>query len=305
MAQTAFPEAWIKKFTDPYAILGVSVAADDRRILKRYRHIAKQLHPDGQIGSDEAVRLFTEQVFTRLVNPAYQQLKQDKSRSEALATLRFRVRRLHKRDQFKPRSAEAQKLLAANDPEVEVMYEQALTQVATAQYESPELFQQTTNVLNELNLVYLRRKMGDLVIREKRTGLVAAPEAKQQVSIAKVEADEPPPTPVNYADRHAQRAQEYMKKANYALAVQELRDAIKIQPNSSDYHCLIGQAYFMQKMMGMAKVHFRQALRLNNRNATARKYAPQVGLDLGELDPQAGGKSSQNKKLFGLFARKR
>ncbi len=305
MAQTAFPEDWIKKFTDPYAVLGVSVAADDRRILKRYRHVAKQLHPDGQVGSDEAVRLFTEQVFTRLVNPAYQQLKQEKTRSEAVATLRFRVRRLHKRDQFNPSSAEAQQLLAANDPEVEVMYEQSLTQVATTQYDSPEQFQHTTNVLNELNLVYLRRKMGDLVIREKRTGLVAAPDAKQQVSIAKVETAESPPTPVNYADRHAQRAQEYMKKANYALAVQELRDAIKIEPNSSDYHCLIGQAYLMQKMTGMAKVHFRQALRLNSRNATARKYAPQVGLDLRELDPPAGSKSSQNKGLFGIFARKR
>jgi hypothetical protein len=43
MPQADFSTEWVHRFTDPYALLGVSVAADDRRILKRYHAIAKQL----------------------------------------------------------------------------------------------------------------------------------------------------------------------------------------------------------------------------------------------------------------------
>ncbi|MEL7050973.1 MAG: J domain-containing protein, partial [Cyanobacteria bacterium J06588_5] len=31
---------------DPFALLGIAVSADEKRIAKRYRQVAKQLHPD-------------------------------------------------------------------------------------------------------------------------------------------------------------------------------------------------------------------------------------------------------------------
>ena len=86
----SFQDEWITVAEkDPYAALGLSLNAEDRRILKRYRQIAKLLHPDVQAGSNTPVSQTSEQLIAKIINPAYQRLKQDKSRSEALANMRF------------------------------------------------------------------------------------------------------------------------------------------------------------------------------------------------------------------------
>ena len=89
MSSTAFSPDWLQRFSDPYAVLGISVAADDQRILKRYRQLAKQLHPDLQYQEISDQQQFVKLVLPKLVNPAYQRLKHDKSRNEVLATLRL------------------------------------------------------------------------------------------------------------------------------------------------------------------------------------------------------------------------
>ena len=271
MSQTSFSPIWIKKFSDPYAVLGVSVAADESRILKRYRQVAKRLHPDVQTDQDFESQAFAGQVLARLVNPSYQRLKQEKGRAETLAGLRFRVRRLSREKKFTADSEIANQLLEIAEAEVEILYEQMLTTLATHQYQTANGFEQITQQIGELNLVYLRRKMGDLVIRPRRTGLVVAQDISQ---VTAHPIDGETKATVDYAERHAGRAQEYLQKGSHSLAIQEMRDALKLQPNNSDYHSLMGQAYLLQKLPGMAKVHFRQALKLDSRHPVALKYAP-------------------------------
>jgi curved DNA-binding protein CbpA len=306
MSTAPFSPDWIKRYSaDPYAVLGVAVTADERRILKRYRQVAKQLHPDIQATKDESGREFANQVLTRLVNPAYQRLKQDKGRSETLAMLRLKVRRLSRDQKLLARGEFAKQLRESPEPEVDVFYEQALSNLSDAQYHSSDDFARRTAAIAELNLIYLRRKMGEPVIREKRTGLVSSAAVQQPVTVtAENTSGQSVSGPsVNYAQRHVDRAKTYIANKRYAQAIQELRDAVRIEASNSDYHTMLGQAYLLNKMGGMAKVHIRQALKLNSRNPVALKYAKQMNLDLGDLNGSAPKKKNAGG-LFGRFAKK-
>ncbi|WP_225852711.1 hypothetical protein, partial [Haemophilus parainfluenzae] len=92
--------------------------------------------------------------------------------------------------------------------EVEVFYEKSLTQLSHRQYGSFQDFNVATGQIAELNLIYLRRKMGDTIIREKRTGLIA--NSSVAGTPLKTETNFAKPS-LNYAERHYQRAQEYIR----------------------------------------------------------------------------------------------
>ena len=311
MTSSAFSTDWIKQFSDPYAVLGVSVTADERRISKRYRQIAKQLHPDQQLDSDESAREFAGQMLTRMVNPAYQRLKQDKGRAETLATLRFKVRRLTREEKLVARHEPTKLLMDADEAEVEMLYEKILSELSEVQYNSSNEFVQQTTVIAELNLVYLRRKMGAPVIREKRIGLVASTTTKSSpeahsgdgMNASGISFTEDI-KPTDYAQRHISRAKAYINKKSYTQAIQELRDAVRIEPKNSQYHSMLGQAYLLQKMVGMSKVHFRQALRLDPNNLVALKYAKKLEIDPKRLNtPKQGSAAQKTEGGFTLFSR--
>ncbi len=301
MSQIPFSTDWLKQFSDPYAVLGLSVAADDRRVLKRYRTVAKLLHPDTYSTADPETKDLAIQLFARLVNPAYQRLKQEKGRAEIVATLRFRVRRMTREQPLEPQGKAARQLLKVPVPSVDVFYEQQISELVQFQFEPLTQFETITQQLEELNLVYLQLKMGEPMIREKRTGIVSAAQAKP------MQFTPVPPSPealtVNYAQRHYQRAQEYMKKSNWPLAVQELRDAIRIESNQSEYHSLLATAYLMQNLPKAATAYFRQALKLNPNDPLALSYAKRLKIEVEAPNPNPTKPSSGG--LFGRFARKR
>lgn len=298
MSQTLFSPDWLNQLSDPYAVLGLSVAADERRVLKRYRNIAKLLHPDSLTAADPATRAMASQLFARMVNPAYQRLKQEKERADAMALLRIRVRQISREEVFSPSSAIAQRLLKLPVHEVDIYYEQSVSELGEVQYQDLEQFESLTRQLADLNLSYLYIKMGDPVIREKRTGIVSTPQTKpSQFSASPHETAQ---VAVNYAQRHYYRAQEYAKKANWTQVVAELRDAIRLEPNRSEYHSLLAKAYLMQNLVGMAKVHFRQALKFNPKDPLALQYAEHLNLQ----EPAKVAKPI-NGGLFNLFTKKR
>ncbi|MEB3290970.1 MAG: DnaJ domain-containing protein [Leptolyngbya sp.] len=285
--------AWFSQFSDPYAVLGVAVTADDRRILKRYHQVAKRLHPDVQDKTDEDQEAFITQSLAKLVNPAYQRLKQEKQRSEVLATLRFKVRRLVREGKFHPQGEASLHLQTVPEAEVDTVYEYTLQQISETQYDSAASFTACTRQINELNLVYFQRKMGDAIIREKRVGMVQVPSSGAAPSgqAAPEQTTPPEEAPVAYADRHYQRARQYLQGKNAPAAIQELKDALKLEPQNSNFHSLMGQAYLLNKLPGMAKVHFKQALRIDPDNGVAQKYAR-----LLKLDPQASAASASSAK---------
>ena len=300
MSKTSFSADWLQKFSDPYAILGISVAADDSRVLKRYRNIAKVLHPDSFGTTDSDIKNLASQIFARLVNPAYQKLKQEKDRTESLALLRFQVRRLKREGAIAPKTKLAQQLSQLSLKDAEVFYEQAVAELGNTQYQSLDQFAPVTQQLLELNLVYLQLKMDDVILREKRTGLVSSTSA-QPIEFAPASQKETPAT--DYAYQHAKRAKEYLKKGNLAQAVQELRDAIKIEPSQGEYHALLALAYLKQNLSGMATVHFRQALKLNPKEPLALHYAAKLNIKLE--DKVQPTQSAKRSGLFGLFGVKK
>ncbi|MGF1497783.1 MAG: molecular chaperone DnaJ [Elainellaceae cyanobacterium] len=319
MSYPPFSEDWINQFSDPYAILGMSVAADDRRALKRYRAIAKRLHPDSRVWSDVKSQEFAGQLLARLVNPAYQRLKQDKGRAETLAMLRFRVRRLSQDEPLSPRFQRAIQLLKTPISQVETFYEQTVSALAEHQYDPLARFETTTQEIAELNLVYLRLKMGEPMIRERKVGLVPS-QPHLKPPIAELHLDRPSSSEVSYAERHYLRAQEYLKKGNCQMAVQELRDAIRIESDQAKYYALIGRAYMMQNLPGAAKAYCRQALKLDPTDRLARACAKRLELTLPPSDASTNGKSTSHRDsstrksqskfgvrnaLFGLFAKRR
>ncbi len=301
MLNGSFPSDWIQRFSDPYAVLGVAITADDRRVLKRYRAVAKLLHPDAFAHAPAESRNFASQLFARIVNPSYQKLKQEKSRAESSALLRLQVRRLCREGPLKPKSDRAQQLMVHPATAVDIFYEQAIAELAELQYEPLTHFDPITVEINELNLVYLQLKMGDMVVREKRTGLVAAVEAKP-INFTPTAASQEAATE-SYARRHYRRAQEYAKKANWQQAVQELKDAIKLEPDQSEFHALLGYVYLHQNLTGMATVYCRQALKLNPKQPLALKYAKKVGINPEQPEP-AKDDPGNKRGLFGMFRTK-
>ncbi|MGB7086868.1 MAG: tetratricopeptide repeat protein [Phormidesmis sp.] len=82
----------------------------------------------------------------------------------------------------------------------------------------------------------------------------------------------------HYAQSHIVRAKSYIAQKNHKMAARELREALKITPQDSELHSIIGQVYYKQQLSGMAKSHFRQALKLNPTHKVAQKYGQLLGL---------------------------
>ncbi len=316
MTYYPFSEEWIQQFSDPYAVLGVSISADDRRVLKRFRSIVRLLHPDSLRDAPEADQKFASQLFAKVVNQNYQRLKQEKGRAEVAALLRSRVRRLSQSEPLNPKGAKAQRLKKMAVADVEIFYEQAIAQLSEQQYHPLSNFEAITQEMAELNLVYLRLKMGEPMILEKRTGLVATPPPdaptftySSSLSSAITERQS-----VSYAERHYQRAKEYIRKGSYQTAIQELKDAIRIDCDQSRYHALMAHAYLGQNLPGAAKAYCRKALKLDAGDRLAKACAkrlkinvenPDQGKQISSNADHATPSRNKSSGFFGLFSRKR
>jgi curved DNA-binding protein CbpA len=310
-------------FTDYHAVLGVSVDADAKEIRKCYLKIARRLHPDSMKTASDAEKTLASELLSKLANPAYEKLSQDRTRADYIAVLSQMGKRLVQESASIEFHSDLARQLAAA-PNIEHVYKTELAKIAETLYESLDKVVQKISLISELNLVYLMRTAG-----KKFAGATASPPAAKinngvsAASQATNKTQAPPaPREDSAGSQYIRRAQELMAKNQLAPARVELQDALKLEPNNSRCHSLIGVVYLKQNLTTSAKVHFDRALQLDPKDEMALEGKRKIEKILGQKpgasnaasSPSSGNVSGTGGKqpnksagggLFGLFGGKK
>jgi len=301
------------EFADYYALLGMPLFSDSKDVRKSYLKIARRLHPDSAtLASSD--KQFAEQLLSKLINPAWECLVQEKSKIEYDLVLRLKA----KEAAGNPNSTEglssiAQALFEKADVELEY---RALVQGLTAkQFEHLSQSEEVTAQISELNLVYLIKTQGNWTSGGAPTKSVSSntnsvPETSATTDQPSIN---PPAARQSLADPYFNRAEIAFKRQNYPQAVLELRDALKLEPNNGRSHSLLGMVYFEQKQGTMARIHFDKALSLNASDAMALEGKQMLQKMTSKSSTAATAKGSTNAKdggkspgMFGgLFGKKK
>lgn len=316
-------------FTDYYAILGLPITADSLQIRKRYLAVAKKLHPDLFEGT-EADKLSAIQYFSKLVNPAYNLLTQERERTEYSALLRLLAKRLMRRsEKIQPQGDIALQLLHSSNSKA---YEKSIRDLAKIQYDIlPEALDNIAH-LSEINLVYILLEEGyrpfaqesgkvksvnavgeDATVIQRGQGGTARGNSAAMGYANRfnsgAEFSDGDTTATNLAKESAanqgansqdiseqlRTAEKYIAQKQWAAAFKELREAVKRDQSHSRAHALLGLTYMNQKLMGMAKVSFQQALKINPKEELALKYMAQINGTDAKADSNTSSKNSGQK----------
>lgn len=341
-------------FNDYYAVLGLPLTAEASHVRKRYLSIAKCLHPDihGRTPSEKQV---ATQYLSKLVNPAYDVLSQERERTEYSAILKLLGKRLMKRNQtFLPQSAIAKKYLTSA---TEINYEQTIQTIAKVQYQDLDQVLEHIGLLSELNLVHILLAEGYRHAADSSTNsgtnsginqTKASPHSLTNNANSNVASSASANrTTATYANntnnsyqmrseaqmssrntasnaaskdssikntnqassngaadasssQYIRQAETYISQKLWASALKELRNAIQIDCNNSKCHALLGFVYMNQKLAGMAKVSFQQALKLNPEEPLALQYINQVsGIATNGDKSQSKAKEEKKGGFFG------
>ena len=304
-------------FTDHHAILGVPVGAEIKDIRKRYLKIARLLHPDSGTAETDAARQRASEFLSKLVNPAWEKLSQERDRSEYMLVLKLKGQQALRQQGDFVLGNLAKQLVSSTNPDH--FYATSLKDLAEKQYAQLDQSLELTAQLSELNLVYLMHKesKGELKPVQKKTPLPSATPTREP-SIA-----DPMPSPERRespADQYYRRAAAYVAKNNFAQATLELRDGLQADPNNSRCHSLMGTIYLKQNQGTMAKIHFNKALQLNPQDTMAfegKQRLEQAQKPAGKAtdmsskaaSPKAASAKRPDDKagggLFGLFGGKK
>lgn len=276
-------------FNDHHAVIGVPVDADVKEVRKRYLKIARRLHPDSCKAASDNEKKLANQLLSKLVNPAYEQLSQGNNR-DYLVTLGHMGRRLAAEGAKIPLASEAAKQLFRAGANLDNAYKSVVQKLATTQYDSLDQVLDKIAEISELNMVYLILSKGELQKStdrrpEARTATEAGSKGAQTATPGRNKdpnAPTPPGTPtrptsplpdsgLTRSAEYVRRAEGYIAKNNFAAAVLELREALKLDPNNSRCHSLLGASYLKQNQATMAKVHINKALQLNPNDELALK----------------------------------
>ncbi|BAZ68084.1 heat shock protein DnaJ domain-containing protein [Fischerella sp. NIES-4106] len=243
-------------FIDYHAILSVPMNADTKEIRKRYLKIARRLHPDSSSVSCNTEKQLASDLLSKLVNPAYEKLSQEKKYTEYVIVLSQMGKRLLQESAALELTTDVAKQLI-KIPNLEHAYKVAIAKIAETQYESLEQVVQIIGLVSELNLVYLMRSVGK------------SQSAPPTINKATAPPPELPKEDSSVVLQYIRRSQDLIAKNQLTQAEVELRDALKLEPNNSHCHSLIGMVYLRQNRTTMAKVHIDRALQLDPKNETA------------------------------------
>lgn len=296
--------------TDYHAVLGVPVDADPKEIRKRYLKIARRLHPDRCASASAAEKQLASDLLSKLVNPAYEQLSAERSRAEYIAVLTQMGKRLIQESASVQLDTDGAKQLAST-PNIDHLYKTAIANMAAAQYDSLEEVLENIARISELNVVYLMRNGG------KKFAPPPPPPSPQATGNTTSSPQLKSSPEVSVASQYIRRAQELITKNQLAAARVELQDALKLEPNNSSCHSLLGVVYLKQNQIKMAKVHFDRTLQLDPKDEQAlagkRKIEQILGKKPGSAKSaaklntgtQQPNKSGGNGLFGGLFGGKK
>ncbi|MBE9008008.1 J domain-containing protein [Fortiea sp. LEGE XX443] len=291
-------------FIDHHAVLCVPVDADVKDIRKRYLQIARRLHPDSNTSATPTEKKLASELLSKLVNPAYEALSGERSRTEYMIILSQMGKRLVQDSASIELTTDLARQLAAA-PNIDHSYKTAIAKIAETQFNSLQQVIPIIAQISELNLVYLMRSAG-------KAFAASQPESTSNTPLNKKSAPPPPPAPPkedSAAEQYIRRAQTLIEKNQYAQAKVELQDALKLAPKSGRCHSLIGLVYLKQNQLKMAKIHFDNALKLDPNDQIAIAWKPKIDKALGQqssgtkVTPSAktGNKQPDKSGGGGLF----
>ncbi len=292
---------------DYHAILGVPLDAGPQEIRRRYMRVARALHPDTTSHLSEEDRQIAAQILSRLVNPAYEKLYNDKVRAEHNLILKMIGQRIAQ--ETLPFETEAANLLQ-RQPDPEAYYRETLAKLTEQQFAVPHETMRVINEISELNLALLRWQYAGNTVAFGSRPASPPPTAEPVASAAA------PPTPTtpepaapSFLDQFYNRAEELVRLKDYPGALRELDDALKL--DSGDARCLSlkGYVYLQTNQLKMAKIHFERALKRDKANTRALQGLEAVEKLLAkqakenEAKAKAAPPEKKRKGLFGLFGR--
>ncbi|MEH2057117.1 MAG: tetratricopeptide repeat protein [Nostoc sp.] len=280
-------------FIDHHAVLCVPVDADVKEIRKRYLQIARRLHPDSSFTESDAQKQLGNEFLSKLVNPAYEKLVGDRTRTEYILILSQIGKRLVQESTSVTLNTDLARQLveAAN---VDHFYKSAIAKLAQTQYDSLEHVLQVIAQVSELNLVYLMRTAGK---SSAASPPPAQPKVQSDIPQPNTPKNPPAPAPAKeglVVEQYVRRAQSLIDKNQFAPAKVELQEALKLEPKNSRCHSLIAMVYLKQNQLKMAKIHFDNALKLDPNDETALQWKPKIDKALGQQTSDHKVTSSPN-----------
>ncbi|NEQ99126.1 MAG: tetratricopeptide repeat protein [Cyanothece sp. SIO2G6] len=305
-------------FTDHHAILGVPVDATPKDIRKRYLKIARLLHPDSSALKTAAEKQLAHELLSKLVNPAYEKLTQEKEQAEYNLLLKLKGKQANQQQDTVVLTSQAAGKLAGT-ANFSAEYTSALGQLSTKQYETLAETLDITGQISELNLVYLMKQAqvgnGSNQVAPPPTPVpTPVPTPGPTPTPGPPRSGFPPtkPSREEIIKRYLDRSANYEVQNNFPEAIRELREALKFEPKSGECHSRLGNVYMKAKQHTMAKVHFNQALKLNPNDTVAqaamRRLDPNAKVPSTEKstpDKKAKGNGKASGGLFGLFGSKK
>ncbi len=308
-------------FIDYHAILGVTVDADAKSIRKRYLNIVRRLHPDSLKAKAPEDKKLGNQLLSKFVNPAYETLANEGKRAEYVLILSQMGQRLAQESASVELTSDVAKQLTSTS-NVEQAYKTAIAKIAQTQYNSLQEVTEVIAQISELNLVYLMRTAGKTKKPSPPPPPPSSTSNTPKSTTANQSSGKKPPAASKNEDsvilqQYIRRAQDLMAKNQLAPARVELQDALKLAPNNSTCHSLIGVVYLKQNQTTMAKVHFDRALQLDPKDEAAsagkRKIEQMMGQKSGGIKSKGTAKTtgkqpdkSEGGGLFGgLFGGKK
>lgn len=295
---------------DYYAILGVPISASPKEIRLRYLKIAYQLHPDTSRANTEEDKKKASAILSKLVNPAYENLYKDNLRKECQLIFSEISRRLAS-DQYKVTvGSEIAKKLLQEERNLDKVYQETLEKLAPDQYQDLDKLSIKISLISEINMVYLMRQKNPNFKSASKT-----PSSQPQIVVSEgamskspendiVNRENPavsenvPKVKVSRLDKLIESAKQHSEDGNYEQGIIDLREAVKIDSNSSTAHALLGSLYLKQNNATYAKIHINKAMTLNGNDPVAIQSQKELKeIDKKEKSGSAGkAKSSQPVK---------